>query len=170
MPRPAAFTAAPYTGADALEGVHKTPGSSAGITVPETAYRPLPGDETPTAQSLEERVRQLETQNSLLLRIVGYLKDFFPEGARSLFQTAGGNKASQQKTESAPRRSGTGAMITKRELEVLRLIAEGLSAKEIADKLYITQTTVITHKKNLKEKLGVRNTAELIRKTSMLLR
>ena len=41
-----------------------------------------------------------------------------------------------------------------REIEVLILITKGLINKEIADKLHISLTTVISHRKNITEKLG----------------
>jgi DNA-binding NarL/FixJ family response regulator len=53
--------------------------------------------------------------------------------------------------------------LTKREKEVLKLIALGDSSKIISDKLSIAVTTVNTHRKNLIEKTGVRNSKELIR-------
>ncbi|MCB0540452.1 MAG: response regulator transcription factor [Bacteroidetes bacterium] len=48
-------------------------------------------------------------------------------------------------------------MITKREKEIIREVAEGLSTKEIADKLYISERTVETHRKNIIDKLGLSN-------------
>jgi len=54
-------------------------------------------------------------------------------------------------------------VITRREKEVLSLIAEGLTNHEIADKLFISTTTVDTHRKNLLAKFDVKNTATLIR-------
>jgi DNA-binding NarL/FixJ family response regulator len=53
-------------------------------------------------------------------------------------------------------------VITRREKEVLMLIAKGLINKEIADKLFISTTTVDTHRKNLLAKFQVKNTASLI--------
>jgi DNA-binding NarL/FixJ family response regulator len=53
--------------------------------------------------------------------------------------------------------------LTKREKDVLKLIALGDSSKVISEKLYIAVTTVNTHRKNLIEKTGVRNSKELIR-------
>ncbi|KIO77503.1 hypothetical protein TH53_09360 [Pedobacter lusitanus] len=50
-----------------------------------------------------------------------------------------------------------------RELEVLGLIAEGLTNCEISDRLFLSKRTVEGHRKNLIEKTGVRNTAVLIR-------
>jgi DNA-binding NarL/FixJ family response regulator len=53
--------------------------------------------------------------------------------------------------------------LTKRELEVLALISRAMSNKEIAQELYISEHTVSVHRKNIMRKLGVRNTAGLIR-------
>ncbi len=54
-------------------------------------------------------------------------------------------------------------VLTKREKEVLLLIAEGLTNGQIGEKLFISSDTVDTHRKNLYNKLNVRNTATLIR-------
>jgi DNA-binding NarL/FixJ family response regulator len=55
------------------------------------------------------------------------------------------------------------AQLTEREIEILRQIAEGLSNKEIGDKLFISHRTVDTHRTNLMKKLDVHNIAGLIR-------
>ncbi len=54
-------------------------------------------------------------------------------------------------------------LLTRREIEVLKLIAEGLTNHEIAEKLFISDSTVDSHRKNLIAKLNVKNTAALIR-------
>jgi len=54
--------------------------------------------------------------------------------------------------------------ITKREQEILNLVAYEYSSKEIADKLYISNHTVITHRQNLMLKLKVKNSAGLVRR------
>ena len=54
-------------------------------------------------------------------------------------------------------------LLTKREKEILQLIAEGLTNIQIAEKLFISIDTVDTHRKNLHHKLNVKNTATLIR-------
>jgi DNA-binding NarL/FixJ family response regulator len=54
--------------------------------------------------------------------------------------------------------------ITRREKDVLTQIAEGHSNKIIADKLFISQHTVDSHRKNLLSKLDAKNTAELVKK------
>lgn len=56
--------------------------------------------------------------------------------------------------------------ISTREKEVLQLIANGFTSKEIADKLFISNHTAISHRKNLIEKFQVKNTAHLIKKAT----
>lgn len=55
-------------------------------------------------------------------------------------------------------------VITRREKEVLSLIADGLTNSEIGARLFVSTTTVDSHRKNLLAKLDARNTASLIRK------
>ena len=55
----------------------------------------------------------------------------------------------------------TGHELSAREIEVLVLITKGLINKEIADKLNIGLTTVITHRKNITEKLGIKSVSGL---------
>lgn len=56
------------------------------------------------------------------------------------------------------------SIITPREQEVLHMISWEYSMKEIAQKLYLAYETVHSHRKNLKRKLSVTNTAGLVRK------
>jgi DNA-binding NarL/FixJ family response regulator len=53
--------------------------------------------------------------------------------------------------------------ITKRELDVLNLIAQEYSGTQIAEKLFISPTTVETHRKHLMQKLGVQTTIGLVK-------
>jgi DNA-binding CsgD family transcriptional regulator len=53
--------------------------------------------------------------------------------------------------------------LTKREREVLRLIAEGLTSKEIAARLNISPKTAQVHRDNLKQKLNLNSTAAIVR-------
>jgi len=55
------------------------------------------------------------------------------------------------------------AQITQRELEILQLIALGLTSQDIANKLFISKNTVETHRKNMLAKLNVNNTAALLK-------
>jgi DNA-binding NarL/FixJ family response regulator len=61
------------------------------------------------------------------------------------------------------RRKSADIPISPREIEVLKLIAEEYSNSEIAEKLFISIRTVDTHRRNLLEKLGVKNTAGLVK-------
>lgn len=54
-------------------------------------------------------------------------------------------------------------ILTKRELEILKLITAGLANKAIASKLKISIRTVETHRAHLSEKLGIKNTANLVK-------
>jgi DNA-binding NarL/FixJ family response regulator len=53
--------------------------------------------------------------------------------------------------------------LTPREREILQLVAEGKSNKEVADLLGISPRTAETHRLNLMHKLGLRSAAELVR-------
>lgn len=50
-----------------------------------------------------------------------------------------------------------GEILSERETDVLKLLASGLSNKEIADKLNISINTVITHRKNISQKTGIKS-------------
>ncbi|WP_210520205.1 response regulator [Hymenobacter terricola] len=56
-----------------------------------------------------------------------------------------------------------GTDLTARELEVLKLIAEGLTNGEIADKLFTSKRTIETHRQNIIAKTQAKNTAALIK-------
>lgn len=68
-----------------------------------------------------------------------------------------------QESITGQRRSIYEVPLTKREKEILRLIANGNSNQEIADKLFISLRTVETHRLNINQKLDVKNTAGLVR-------
>ncbi|MBL0745862.1 response regulator [Chryseolinea lacunae] len=53
--------------------------------------------------------------------------------------------------------------LTKRELEIIGQISNGLTNNEIAAKLFLSSVTVDTHRKNILAKLGLKNTAALVR-------
>ena len=74
------------------------------------------------------------------------------------------NEASQtlQKKETSK------VLLTRRETEVLQLIAEGLTNNVIAQKLFVSTTTIDSHRKNLLAKLEAKNTASLIRVAAQL--
>ena len=53
-------------------------------------------------------------------------------------------------------------LLTDRELEVIKLIAEGYTNGQIAEKLFLSSHTVSTHRRNVMHKLGVNNTAAIV--------
>ncbi len=57
----------------------------------------------------------------------------------------------------------TAVTLTKREEEILELVAQGLTSNEIAERLFISPRTVETHRAHLMEKLGAKNAASLVR-------
>lgn len=54
-------------------------------------------------------------------------------------------------------------ILTNRELEVFRLIGDGLDSKEIADQLNLSIKTISTHRENIKEKLNLKHYTELVK-------
>jgi DNA-binding NarL/FixJ family response regulator len=63
---------------------------------------------------------------------------------------------------SVPVDPGVTRRLTTRELEVLRLLAEGCSLREVASRLFITQKTVSTHVDHILVKLGVHSRAQAV--------
>jgi DNA-binding NarL/FixJ family response regulator len=53
--------------------------------------------------------------------------------------------------------------LSEREVDVLKLIKDGLSSKEIADKLFLSSRTVEVHRSNILKKLNLKNTASLLK-------
>ncbi|RMD48564.1 MAG: DNA-binding response regulator [Ignavibacteria bacterium] len=52
--------------------------------------------------------------------------------------------------------------ITPRELEIIKLISKGMTSKAVAEKLFISELTVIKHRKNIIRKMGVKNFTEVV--------
>ena len=53
-------------------------------------------------------------------------------------------------------------LLSQRELEVMGLIADGLTSKDISEKLYLSLHTINTHRKNIFKKLNVKSSSELV--------
>ena len=58
--------------------------------------------------------------------------------------------------------------LSQREIQIIRLSAEGLKASEIADRLFLSVNTVNTHRKRIYAKMNVRNVSDLIRQATEL--
>lgn len=80
---------------------------------------------------------------------------FSKEASASLIEQLHRPKLSKRNIANIP--------LSLRETEVLKLIAQEFSNPEIANKLFISIRTVDTHRRNLLEKLGVKNTAGLVK-------
>jgi DNA-binding NarL/FixJ family response regulator len=61
--------------------------------------------------------------------------------------------------------NSVGNVFSRRELDIIRLMAEGMDTREIAEKLHISMDTVKTHRKNINRKSGCRNSNELVAKS-----
>ena len=64
--------------------------------------------------------------------------------------------------KSKDKKSDSQIDFTQREIEIIQHLADGLTNKEIGDKLYISHRTVDTHRTNIMKKVGVNNVARLI--------
>ena len=93
------------------------------------------------------------------------------EIVEAIYKTAKGEKFMCGKIASAALEANSaananysceGLNVSDREMEIIKLIAEGYSNKEVADKLFLSTHTVTTHRKNIMNKLGVNNTAGLV--------
>lgn len=54
------------------------------------------------------------------------------------------------------------ALISQRELEILHLLCMGYNSKQIGDRLFISEFTVQTHRRNMVKKLGLKNSHQMI--------
>jgi len=91
------------------------------------------------------------------VKAVGRGKSFFsPAISKVLLVSYVGDAAGNQVEDNL-------ALLTDRECEVLRLIAQGKRNKEIAAELTVSVNTVETHRKHIMEKLDLHNTAEIVR-------
>ena len=95
-------------------------------------------------------------KNSGRQEIIQALRDVANGKTYLSFEAGVALKSSSKKNPDQP-------LLTKREKEILGLITEGLTNMQIAEKLFISIDTVDSHRKNLYNKLNVKNTAMLMR-------
>jgi DNA-binding CsgD family transcriptional regulator len=95
---------------------------------------------------------------------VGMLRDAYRVAhrlrARSLLARIGPD---MDRVGAAPVDAGAAALLTPREGEVLRLVGDGLTSREIAQRLFLSVRTVEMHVRNGVSKLGCRTRAEAVR-------
>jgi DNA-binding CsgD family transcriptional regulator len=77
-----------------------------------------------------------------------------------MMTTYAANSVSSEDTQSVK--------LTKREVEVLTLVIEGKSSKEVADQLFVSKRTVDFHLANIYEKLNVTNRVQAFREATRL--
>ena len=104
-------------------------------------------------------------------KVVALVYAFFDENLLSLFDARISITDSPERILAAIAgdRSGSvsndnghmSASLSEREIEVLKLLASGMATKEIAEALHISTNTVITHRKNLSAKTGIRSVSGL---------
>lgn len=144
----------------------------------EITHKSLAGNFSPYFRNqeiihkLEQRIEALETQNDHLLYFIHFLYDNFPELVKDLISDNKDEpveKHEKNKSNIAAVPKNDSPALTRREEEILKLLVKGLCAKEIANMLYISESTVVTHKKHLKEKFNAKNTAELVSKAFCVL-
>ena len=126
-------------------------------------------------ERLEDRIEALENQQDQLFCFVNFLVENLPDlvltilhggedAENGLEHPAGSGEICESPFKTNCCQGKMDPCPTRREMDVLELLVKGFCAKEIAVSLFISETTVITHKKNLKEKFNARNTVELISK------
>lgn len=97
---------------------------------------------------------------------MGYvLKNATREELMEAIETVAGGKTflSFEAVQTVKAPADSAIIITRREKEILELIAEGFTNTQIAARLFISVTTVETHRKNLLSKFAVSNTAALVK-------
>lgn len=89
----------------------------------------------------------------VIRKVMGGEKHFSPEVTAKLINNFSNRSTSDNPVD----------LLTKREKEILGLIAKGLTDKEIAEKVFLSPLTVITHRKNILSKLSLKNKVEITR-------
>jgi DNA-binding NarL/FixJ family response regulator len=122
--------------------------------LPDTAVLMLSmhSEETWVRQALDAGARGYLLKSAMELEL--------PEAVRRV--AAGESVLDPAVAKPAALKGERSAALTKRELEVLQLLVEGKSNKEIAEALQLSANTVAVHRANIMEALGIHKTAELV--------
>lgn len=127
--------------------------------------------------ALTDTQRGATLVNALRAGVDGYVKKdcSLQEIVEAVRETHGGRKFFCSQILEAIKKEGinlesldvvdpscSGVSLSKRELEVIRLIAEGFTNPQISEKLFVSKHTVTTHRRNILQKLGANNTAAVV--------
>ena len=81
----------------------------------------------------------------------------------SVYLSKAANEKIIQQLQNNGLTTGNIPVLTRREKEILQLLAEGLTSHDIADKLFLSTYTIDTHRKNMLQKFNVHNTQALLK-------
>ncbi|MHC1776184.1 MAG: response regulator [Lentimicrobium sp.] len=95
----------------------------------------------------------------LAIRSVSQGTEYFSESISNIILKSYIKKAKDKETENLHHEN----LLSKRELEILKLFAEGLPNPEIAGKLFISTRTVESHKNHIMQKLNLKSTVDLVK-------
>jgi DNA-binding NarL/FixJ family response regulator len=109
-------------------------------------------EDTLVRQAMESGARGYVLKNALDLDLAAAVKRV----------AAGDTVLDAALSQPAPLQGERGRGLTARELEVLQHICDGLSNREIADRLGLSANTIAVHRANIMNALGVHKTAELV--------
>jgi len=142
-----------------------------GIEVVQELSSELNGSKVVMLTSLED---EMNIQKAVMAGVDGYLsKEISPENLiDSLQKVMNGERIfsktvlallNNRKTHTLEEINSLPVTLTKREQEILELVALEFTTKEIADKLFLSPRTIETHRANIMRKLDVKNAAGLVR-------
>ncbi|MFW5700318.1 MAG: LuxR C-terminal-related transcriptional regulator [Cyclobacteriaceae bacterium] len=129
---------------------------------------------------LEILSTSMEVRQGKLISMFGIVKDISEQKHKESFLM---NEISKRETsvanlrkiihqyknlDSLPQLKQPHGRISPREIEVLQLISQGYSNREIAETLFISPNTAVTHRKNLLVKFNVKNSAQLVKEASRM--
>lgn len=121
-------------------------------------------DEESILNSIKAGVKGFLNKNTSkdeFLKAIRFVNDGFEYFSESISKIV--YKSFVNQVKSNENKQNEEAKLSEREIEILILLCDGLSFKDIADKLFISVRTVETHKKNFMEKLNLKSTADLIK-------
>lgn len=118
-----------------------------------------PEVETTAMEALKAGARACLSKNISVADMVKSIE--LISGGRIIISNVFAQRFLDEITSPKAERSGTKTTISERELEITKLIAQGASNREIAKKLFISESTVKVHVKNILHKLDLRNRQQL---------